>query len=318
MKKNLWITHPKIASMLFDKNIGYEKSYGSHYITDWICPDCGSLVSNKSIHDVVNHGLPCSNCSSGVSYPEKVLMSFLNQLKVDYIYNKSTDWSDKKRYDFYIDNKKLIIECHGLQHYSDIKYNSFKNLEFQIKNDKEKENLALSNGVEHYIQLDCRKSDFDYIKKSILNSRLKDLFDLNGFDWNMCNKNICLIKSNYYNDILKLVLDGINTPKEISNILNIGESTALRYLKRLSDEGISDYNAKTSTTNRVNKIKEKYSKAVICIETGVIYSSISMASKDVGCFASAISECCRKPHRTCKGLHWMFYDDYLLTNKEEM
>lgn len=316
MKINLWTTHPEIASMLFDGNIGYKKSHGSHYITDWICPDCGSLVKDKSIHDVVNHGLPCSNCSSGISYPEKVLMSFLNQLDVNYIYNKSTEWSDRKRYDFYICDKKLIIECHGLQHYFDVNYNSFKNLEFQIKNDTEKENIAISNGIKYYIQLDCKKSDFKYIKESILNSELKNLFDLSDFDWDTCNKNICLIKSNCYNDVFNLVLDGIDSPKEISNILNISESTALRYLKKLSDEGVSNYNAKTSTLNRVNKIKEKYSKSVICVETGVIYSSIAEASRDVGCFAAAISECCRKLHRTCRGYHWMFYKDYLLTNKE--
>lgn len=315
MKKKLWITHPEIASMLFNKSIGYEKSHGSHYVTDWICPDCGSLVNDKSIHDVVNHGLPCPNCSSGISYPEKVLMSFLNLLGVDYIHNKSTEWSGRKRYDFYVYDKKLIIECHGLQHYSNVSYNSFKNLEFQIKNDKEKEDIAIANGIKYYIQLDCRKSDFEYIKESIINSELKNLFDIDGFNWDICNKNICLIKSNYYNDVLRLALSGVNSPKEISNILGIGESTALRYLKRLSDEGVSDYNAKISTTNRVNKIKEKYSKAVICIETEEIYSSISEASKDIGCFASAISECCRKLHRTCKGCHWMFYEDYLLTKQ---
>lgn len=192
---DLWTTHPEIASMLSDKNIGYEKSYGSHFITDWICPNCNSLIKQKSIHDVINHGLPCDNCSTGVSYSEKVMMSFLNQLKVDYIYDKSREWSNRKRYDFYIKDKNLIIECHGIQHYSNVSYNSFKNLEFQIKNDKEKEKLALSNGIEYYIQLDCRMSNFNYIKKSILNSKLKDLFNLNDFDWEMCNKNIYSIKN---------------------------------------------------------------------------------------------------------------------------
>lgn len=53
---------------------------------------------------------------------------------------------------------------------------------------------------------------------------------------------------------------------------------------------------------------KKCSIPVRCIETGVVYSSVSQASKETGADKSAITKCCRKIKRyvTSGGYHWEF------------
>lgn len=302
---DLWTTHPEVADMLLDESVGYKRSYGSHYKTDWVCPNCGKIIKDRSIKYVVRHGLVCDNCTSNMSYSEKLLASFLNQLKVNYKYDEPTSWSDKRRYDFYIELMSLIIECHGAQHYENRGWGYKGGLDFQIANDKYKKDIALSNGVKHYVQLDCRVSDFTYIKKSILDSELSDLFDLNNFDWILCEKNIFRESDSYYNNILSLSNQGIIKPKEIAEILGIGENTARRYLVRLHESGLSDYDATKPKEDYYRKI----SQPVRCIETGKVYKSYTEAGHDIGCNPSGISRCCRGIYENFKGLHWEHYDD---------
>lgn len=309
---DLWTTHPDIANMLKDKNIGYLYSYGSHYKTDWMCPNCNKGVNKRSIYDVVNKGLQCANCITHISYPERLMVSFLSQLGVSYIHDKSTSWSNRIRYDFNIESLNTIIECHGAQHYFDKGWGKH-NLSKQIKIDQDKMNIAVNNGIKHYIQLDCAISDFDYIKNSILNSELNDLFYLEDFDWDLCKKSIKNTNNGYYNDILNVINSGIKTVKEISDITNISDTTVRRYLHRITDDDLFDY-----THENARKINKKaVSKMVICIETKKIYASMTEASSDTGCTISGISNCCRGVTDKHKNLHWMYYEDYLKQNLED-
>lgn len=45
---------------------------------------------------------------------------------------------------------------------------------------------------------------------------------------------------------------------------------------------------------------------VICIETGIVYSSIKNASNDTGANPVGISKCCRNMQNTSNGLHWKY------------
>ena len=62
--------------------------------------------------------------------------------------------------------------------------------------------------------------------------------------------------------------------------------------------------------------KQRISKAnaipVMCIETGKIYQSTTLAAKDYGVSGSAINKCARGILKTCAGVHWKY-----LTNDEE-
>ena len=47
-------------------------------------------------------------------------------------------------------------------------------------------------------------------------------------------------------------------------------------------------------------------KPVRCIDTGIVYRSISAAFRDTGCDGSAIGKCCTGKLKTSHGLHWEF------------
>lgn len=48
--------------------------------------------------------------------------------------------------------------------------------------------MALSNGINYYIELDCRKSDLEWIRNNIINSELNNAFDLTKIDWIKCEE----------------------------------------------------------------------------------------------------------------------------------
>lgn len=49
-------------------------------------------------------------------------------------------------------------------------------------------------------------------------------------------------------------------------------------------------------------------KSVLCIETGVIYSSTREAARQTGINNSSISKCCRGIQKTAGGFHWQYID----------
>ena len=48
--------------------------------------------------------------------------------------------------------------------------------------------------------------------------------------------------------------------------------------------------------------------AVICLDTGIIYESISIAAKETNSNSSKISECCLGNRNHTNNLHWKYYD----------
>ena len=181
---------------------------------------------------------------TGISYPEKFIMSLLDQLKVNYIKEYSPEWIKPKRYDFYfeLDNKKYIIETHGRQHYTNSGFPILPQEQQTI--DKHKRILALKNGINYYIELDCRKSDMIWITNSILNSELNKIFGLSQIDWSKCEefalndivKEVC----NYWRIHNEINNEGVTTT-ELGKIFNLSYRTISRYLKYGNRIGICHY-----------------------------------------------------------------------------
>lgn len=63
----------------------------------------------------------------------------------------------------------------------------------------------------------------------------------------------------------------------------------------------------------------KRSKKIICLETGKVYLSTNDVQRKLGLHQASISRCCNGKGKSCGGLHWKFYTDYLLdiNNKNE-
>jgi ribosomal protein S27E len=131
------------------------------------CPNCNTIYNIKMFY-YTDIGVKCPKCSKGISYPNKFMYCVLEQLGYDFETERTFDWSNGKKYDFYIEELNCIIEAHGKQHYEDC---SWSTAEEQQQNDEYKYNLAINNGIKNYIALDCRISSCKFIKNSILTNK---------------------------------------------------------------------------------------------------------------------------------------------------
>lgn len=287
-------TDPEMASMLFDIELGKRLSSWSDEITDWVCPKCGNIITSR-IHKVKQYGLKCSVCNDGISIPEKFLSSMLLQLEIKYKHDIPFKWSNKKRYDFYIPSMNIVIEAHGMQHYEKgfDSAGGKRTVDEEKSNDKYKMELALNNGINDYIVIDCRYSNMLYIKNSIISSKLNEIFDLSIVDFCKCWE---MSQNSIIPEIALLYNKGEHIT-EIASKFNIHYGTVIKYLKRATDIGLCKYEQ--------HKNAYRESKRIICVETRKIYNSISNVCED-GYDRSYVSNCCNNKCETAYGLHWQF------------
>ena len=290
---DMWTTHPELAQMLLNPEDGYKYfATGSQYV-DWICPNCGDII-NAQINQVRMFGLSCKNCGDGMSFSEKFLYNMFKQLGYDFVYNKSTEWSENRMYDFYIPSMSLICEANGIQHYGrsfNMLHDRARTYEEEMENDKHKEKLAKSHGIKHYIQLDCRYSTLDYVKNSILDSELSTLFDLSMIDWNECFCSTMISTTTMCCDLWN---SGMRSTQDIANELSLNICSVITKLKACAEAGLCDYEPHC----------EKY-KSVMCEETGKIYIKTKDVEKD-GYNPNNVSRCCRGLRQTTGGMHWHY------------
>ena len=208
------------------------------------CPHCGE-IHNKEIPIYslyICNGFRC-RCSDKISYAEKFMINFLNQLSIHFEYQKTSKslfGEGRYFYDFYLPEYNCIIETHGEQHYR-TSCGFFKNNKEVVDNDKLKEKLATNYGIENYIVLDCRNSKSNWIKNSIINSQLTTLlnFTENIIDWDKCE--LYAIKN-----LVKEVCDFKNknktmTTTEISKYFPIGRECVGNYLRIGNKYGWCNY-----------------------------------------------------------------------------
>jgi hypothetical protein len=241
---DMWTTNPKLASLLLNPNDGYKYTQCCHNKVNWKCPNCGNIIANKSINQINRQGLSCPKCGDGISYPEKLMYSVLEQLGINFqiqLSKTTLKWCDKYRYDFYIPELSIIIETHGLQHYKDSTRKGARTLVEEQVNDENKKELALNNGIkeENYIVINCKYSGLEWIKNNILH-KLNNIFDLSKIDWLKCHEFAC-------NNLVKQACDlwnsGIYTTIEIDKIMKLDKNTIIRYLKQGTILQWCNYNA---------------------------------------------------------------------------
>ena len=214
----------------------------SHHIVEAVCPLCGR-GKNINIDRIDDNGIGCI-CSDGFSYPEKFIYCFLEQVSDDFVYqlsNTTFQWCGAKRYDFYLPNENVIIEVHGAQHYCDSGFydNKRRTLSEEIENDNIKKELAFKNGFDenNYIILDCRKSDVDFIKKSIEYSGLIRLLNiqLDNVNWQQCHifaaRNFTKKMCDYW-ESYKTQYDQVLETKIIATKFHVGKGCVLDNLKK--------------------------------------------------------------------------------------
>lgn len=233
-----------------------------------ICPYCNrqSSIAYSLNHIYTNKGFSCKYCGQGVPYPERFIHALFSLLETDCFisqFNKTNaKWCKEYRYDFYFEYKNIqyIIETHGKQHYEDTTGNWKGLLSDRIQRDKDKYEMAIDNGINknNYIIIDCRKSDFEYIKNQILQSKLSEIFNLKQIDWNKV-ENLC--QTNLLKIICDLFNDGL-LPKEIANKVNMNDRTVKRYLVKGTKLGMCEYDS--------NYHHAKISKPIAIYKDGIL------------------------------------------------
>ena len=128
--------------------------------------ECGFIFKVRP-KDLINGHSYCPKCSQKASKGERKIINLLSGNNIEFIKEKVFDWSDKKRYDFYLPDYNLLIEYHGRQHYEEIP-NFFLPLREQQAIDSFKEKVARSKGFDYLI---ISYKDFDNIE-DILVQRL--------------------------------------------------------------------------------------------------------------------------------------------------
>ena len=228
-KNRLSIKRPELIKYLVNKEDGKNYSYGSHKKIYVKCPDCNE-VYYMMVSDLTRKPFCCKKCSDSMSKSEKFMREILKQLDVEFYCEKTFDWIFNRRYDFYIPSLNMIIETHGDQHYRETTLIR-RSLQEEQDNDRYKKETALKNGIKNYIEVECRKSDYKYLKAMIIKS-LKNYFNFENIDfikaWEDSNKSMVIKTYDLYKQ-------GHNRI-QIGKILNIDRKTVSKYLNIMIQE----------------------------------------------------------------------------------
>jgi len=236
-------THPQFVKYFVNIEDAYKVSKSSNKSINFKCPECGYLKTMTMNH-LYMHGIACPKCGDGISYPEKIMFSVLEQLKIKFMPRKKFEWSSRKEYDFYIEKINCIIETHGIQHYEQTKRKGARSLKEEKSNDRFKKGMSKQNNIKEYIVIDSRKSELEWIKNEILNSKLNTLFDLSNVDWGTCEE---FALSSFVKIACNLWNTGLYNTVMIHEKMRLSQGTIISYLKKGAKIGICDY---LCTTNR--------------------------------------------------------------------
>jgi len=308
----------------YDEAKGFSK--GSHTKLIFKCPDCGrirnKLITIKTLNRT--HSIGCS-CSDGKSYPEKFMFSVLEQLNIEFETELSPEWCKyyvdnnikSGRYDFYFeyDNKKYIVETDGEWH---VKDNTMSGQTKEESNeiDDYKDELAREHNIVP-IRIDCDKSELNYIKDSILSSKLNDLFDFSKVNW---------LKSHEFalSNLVKIVCEYKKNNTDLINlyigkIMKLSHVTIITYLKQGSELGWINYNAKEERLKGQRKIGKNGKKVEIFKDgksLGIFSSCCELARQGeilfgVKLISSSVSMVCIGRRNHHKGFTFKYIENNL-------
>jgi len=310
---DLYTKYPEVTEYIVNKDIAKTYSYGTSHKFETKCPVCGR-VKIQSVRGIIAYRkYNCDYCDVDyVSYPNKVLRAFMKQLRTDVLeFEYSPEWLKPYSFDCYfeINGSKYVIEMDGgLGHGNNTFGNKGKDVE-GLKRDIYKENKARKNGIE-VIRIDCKKSDIEYIRHNLINSKLSDIFDLLNIDWQSCDdfalKNLVYEVCNFYKNA---TIDNKRTAV-IANEFGLDITTVEKYLRLGTKAGFCFYDKalanklrieSTTKTHRDKAFKIKIlTKDNKCIGIYKMEEAISYLRKNTSTtsadfyIAGAIRRVCRK------------------------
>lgn len=250
---------PTVAPWMIKYFPGGEEEASGHTSRDSkkfkpICPYCGRLSNQMTTPNKIfsRHGISCV-CDDGISMPNKMIWNIMDQsLKSGMIasYEREHTEVDKtgvtRKFDILfteLDGSKCFIEMDGGYHGEIIRKHRKNNLYPlpasiflpDILKDELAEDLKIP-----MIRIDCYKSDVDYIKKNLYNSKLSDIINLDKIDW-VKVEDFCF--NNLMRDICEYKKQNPDKfASEISEVFNLTTQIIRKYLKRGVKLGLCEYN----------------------------------------------------------------------------
>lgn len=314
---DMWTTNPQMASWLLNAEDGHKYSKGSTKKLNWKCPNCNSVIKNKTPNYIRNKGyVPCPLCGDGFSYSEKLIYNLLIDNDIDFEIEKKFDWSFEYRYDFYIPKLDWIIESHGLQHYEEVIFGNSDNRDLKHRQevDARKLELARNNNIKKYIVLDSRVSEINYITNSIMKSELREVIkkiDAKTLEQRIY-KSIVIEACELWNKGLSL--------DEIAERFKIHISTVQKYMKKGAKMGVCDYSGRKSQL-RSNLKKGGRIRRIVQLDKDEslikIWDSLTEIEKKLNINMDYVSMCCKKKRESYKDFIWMYEIDYKKTKEEK-
>lgn len=245
-KSNIVKDAPWMTNFLQDKSIAHLIAPNAAYLLKPICPICCREHTNYISYNKLytRQGFCCNYCGKAKSAPEKIVANILNFLNLRFIpqfSKKNALWCGTYKYDFYVEHndKKIIIETHGLQHYDERSmYFIRKDGTNQKEIDIIKRKLAKDN-IDNYIEIDCSSGE----KSSILNTIIDDLdFLIEGV--HLDTPNILNTAESLFFDVCKTRNETGKSVDELSSMYGIDRSTILHYLNAGTKLGFCLYDSK--------------------------------------------------------------------------
>lgn len=109
--------------------------------------ECG-FIWKTCIHNILQ-GCGCPKCSKRHSKGEQKIIKWLENKNIVFSTEQKFDWSDNKRYDFYLPEYNLLIEYMGIQHFKEVPFFN-KTLKEQKQIDDWKKEKALLHSFQYY------------------------------------------------------------------------------------------------------------------------------------------------------------------------
>ncbi len=115
-----------------------------------ICKKHGSFWQSPYNH---LNGCKCPKCHS-ISKMEQEMMNELEKNGIKYIFQYSPSWLEGLRFDFYLEDFNIAVECQGDQHFVPVDFAgkgeewAKMSLEENVKRDEKKLDKSIKNGVE--------------------------------------------------------------------------------------------------------------------------------------------------------------------------
>ena len=185
-----------------------------------------------------------------------------------------------------------------------------KNILDILKNDLHKKELAISNGVDYYVELNCQKSELEWVKKSIMKSVLPKLigFDKYEINWEQCSteatknsiKEIC---DYYKNNKTSTIL--------LAKKFGFSQQTIIKYLKKGNELKWCVFNPKENMRESAKERSKNKIKTVFQYNLNGKFirkwsNGLSEIETKLGISKSCIISCCNGRNKSAGGYMWSY------------